>query len=150
MQQQPSIASFDQHGHLVVLDAPTNLGLRPPAPGAVPGADKAPSALRDVGLHESLRLRGAHEAGAVLAGRYQSRQAHGELRNQPALLGHAGRLAERIGQSMDQAEQVLVLGGDYRILLATAITLRRRGRYGFTTHLSTSTRRRFNLPANRR
>jgi arginase len=33
--------------NIVVLDAPSNLGLRPPAPGTVPGCYKLAGALRE-------------------------------------------------------------------------------------------------------
>lgn len=35
---------------IAILDAPSNLGLRPPEPGAVPGCYKLPWALRNCGL----------------------------------------------------------------------------------------------------
>lgn len=114
----------------VILDAPTNLGLRPPAFGSVPGADKAPAALRDALLHETLRGRGWHEAGVVLAGRYQAGLEPGRIRNQAAILDHASRLAARIGDQLDQGNHPLVLGGDCSTLLGCALAVRRRGRYG--------------------
>ena len=45
---------------IAVLDAPSNLGLRPPTPTSVPGCAKAPGALRDHGL---LGRLGARDAG---------------------------------------------------------------------------------------
>ena len=45
---------------IAILDAPSNLGLRPPTPGSVPGCAKAPGALRDHGLVSRL---GARDAG---------------------------------------------------------------------------------------
>ncbi len=52
---------------IALLDAPTNLGLRPPTPSAVPGCAKAPGALRDQGLVTRLQAR---DAGCVTAPRY--------------------------------------------------------------------------------
>jgi arginase len=46
-----------------LLDAPSNLGLRPPAPGASPGVYKLAGALRDQRLLERL---GASEGGVVV------------------------------------------------------------------------------------
>jgi hypothetical protein len=51
---------------LSLIGAPSNLGLRPPRPGAVPGTAKAPEALREAGLHAWLAARGGTEAGVVL------------------------------------------------------------------------------------
>ena len=42
-----------------VLDAPSNLGLRPPAPGVEPGVRRLADALRACGLVERLSARDA-------------------------------------------------------------------------------------------
>lgn len=112
----------------VIVDAPTNLGLRPPAVGSVPGADKAPAALRGAGLHAELRARGWREAGVVLAGRYSPSYEAGEIRNEAALLDHAARLAQLLGELISRGDRPLVLGGDCSTLLGCALALRRRGR----------------------
>lgn len=52
---------------LVLLGAPSNLGLRPPAPGTVPGVYKLAGALREQGL---LARLGAREGGVVVPPRY--------------------------------------------------------------------------------
>ena len=52
---------------IAVLDAPTNLGLRPPTPTSVPGCAKAPGALRDHGLLARLQAR---DAGCLTPPRY--------------------------------------------------------------------------------
>src|SRR3954463_8029614 len=39
---------------IVLIDAPTNLGLRPPRPGVEPGAWEAPQALREAGLGSAI------------------------------------------------------------------------------------------------
>ncbi|HET6302048.1 arginase family protein [Microbacterium sp.] len=55
---------------LAIVSAPSNLGLRPPEPGAVPGTAKAPEALREAGLYSRLAELGARDAGTVLPARY--------------------------------------------------------------------------------
>jgi arginase len=45
-----------------VVDAPSNLGLRPPVEGTVPGCYKLAGALRDCGV---VRRLGAEDAGCV-------------------------------------------------------------------------------------
>ncbi len=52
---------------IAVLDAPSNLGLRPPTATSVPGCAKAPGALRDHGL---LARLGARDAGCLTPPRY--------------------------------------------------------------------------------
>lgn len=121
---QPSASSS-----FAVIEAPSNLGLRPPETGAVPGADKAPAALREAGLQKRLRAIGGREAGVVVAGRYLSDLDSGAVRNQAALIDHSRRLGRRIGECVDAGQRVLVLGGDCSILLGAALGLRSRGRF---------------------
>ena len=86
---------------IAILAAPTNLGLRPPEPGGVPGCAKAPEALRQAGLYAQLTQAGAVDAGVVLPGRYRDDTEPDipRLRNQTALLDHTRRFAERLETS---------------------------------------------------
>lgn len=117
---------------IAMLSAPTNLGLRPPQAGSVPGCAKAPAALREAGLHRRLLDAGAIDAGVVLPGRYidDGDAAAGRVRNQDALVDHARRLAGRVGQLLDAGQSPLVLGGDCSLLLGAGLALARRGRHG--------------------
>ncbi len=114
---------------LFLVSAPSNLGLRPPEPTAVPGTARAPEALREAGLFT--RLAESVEVvdlGVVLPGRYRDDAAPGRLRNEPQIIDHAKRLADRLDQAV--GGRLLVLGGDCSILLGAGLHLRRRGRYG--------------------
>jgi arginase len=114
-----------------LLSAPSNLGLRPPAPTSVPGCAKAPEALREAGLHRRLAEFGAEERGVVLSGRYADDARPGSLRNQAAIIEHARRLAGRIALLRAGGLAPLVLGGDCSILVGAGLALRRApGRYG--------------------
>ena len=114
-----------------LLSAPSNLGLRPPAPTSVPGCAKAPEALREAGLHRRLAELGAEERGVVLPGRYADDATPGSLRNQVAIIEHARRVAERIDLLRGDGLAPLVLGGDCSILVGAGLSLRRApGRYG--------------------
>lgn len=117
---------------LSLIGAPSNLGLRPPQAGAVPGTAKAPEALREAGLHARLAARGGSEAGVVLPGRYldDARPGVARSRNQEAVVDHARRLATRIGGQLDAARAPLVLGGDCSLLIGAGLALASRGRYG--------------------
>lgn len=113
---------------LAVLDAPSNLGLRPPAPDVAPGCYKAPWALRDAGL---LDLLGASDAGAVVPPRYVATWQPGDgVRNGRAIAAYARKLAERVAAIRESGHFPVVLGGDCSILLGPALALRRTGRYG--------------------
>jgi arginase len=117
---------------IAILAAPTNFGLRPPQPTAVPGCAKAPEAYRAAGLHRNLMAAGAVDAGLVPAGRYVDDFVPGanQLRNQRALLEYSSRLAAEVGQLIDAGGTPVVLGGDCSILLGVGEALHARGRFG--------------------
>jgi arginase len=109
---------------IAVLDAPSNLGLRPPTATSVPGCAKAPGALRDQDL---LQLLSARDAGCLTPPRYDPGDwrpgdgvAHAE-----AIGWYSRRLADRVGALLDRGEFPLVLGGDCSILLGSALALAR-------------------------
>ena len=113
---------------IVVIDAPSNLGLRPPAPGRVPGVDRMPRALRDHGIVERL---GAVDGGAVAAAAYSPEWYAGfGVRNAEGIRAFAIDLAERVEAVIAGKNFPLVLGGDCSILLGGMLALRRRGRFG--------------------
>lgn len=117
------------HRSIAVIDAPSNLGLRPPAPGTVPGCYKLAGALRDRGIVTRL---GATDAGCVTPPRYDRHdwQPGDGVANAAGIASYTPRLADRIGALLDADRVPLVLGGDCSILLGAALALRRRGRYG--------------------
>lgn len=109
---------------IAVLDAPSNLGLRPPAPGAVPGCAKAPGALRDHGLVARLNAR---DAGCLTPPRYDPgdwRPGDGVCQGD-RVAAYTARLADRIGAILAQGQFPLVLGGDCSILLGAALATSR-------------------------
>ena len=113
----------------VVLDAPSNLGLRPPKAGVVPGCYKMAGALRDRGL---LARIGAHDEGYVVPPRYDvSDWSPGDgVFNAEALAQYTARLADRLTAPLSREDFVVLLGGDCSILLGAGLALSRRGRYG--------------------
>ncbi|QSB14744.1 arginase family protein [Natronosporangium hydrolyticum] len=114
---------------LTVLDAPSNLGLRPSAAGEAPGCRQLPAALRAQGL---LARLGATDAGAVTPPDYHDygwRPGDG-VRHSAEIAGYSRRLADRLGSLQGSGHVPLVLGGDCSILLGVMLALRRRGRFG--------------------
>jgi arginase len=106
---------------LVVIDAPSNLGLRPPAEGVVPGVYKLAGALRDRGIVGRL---GAEDSGVVTPPRYWP------TNRERSIAWYSPRLADRVEGVLDRGAFPVVLGGDCSILLGNALALKRRGRYG--------------------
>jgi arginase len=111
---------------IAVLDAPSNLGLRPPTPTSVPGCAKAPGALRDHGLIGRL---GARDAGCHTPPRFDPGDWRpGDGVSQAAEIArYTIRLADRIGSIVSGGEFPLVLGGDCSIGLGAALAMRRLG-----------------------
>ncbi|MGI5446301.1 arginase family protein [Streptomyces sp. CA-243310] len=114
---------------IVLLDAPSNLGLRPPAPGTVPGVYKLAGALREQGL---LARLGAREGGVAVPPRYDRgdwKEGDGVF-HAAALARYTVTLADRIEAHLRDGEFPVVLGGDCSIQLGAALAMRRLGRYG--------------------
>ncbi|GEC03360.1 arginase [Streptomyces spinoverrucosus] len=115
--------------NIVVIDAPSNLGLRPPAPGTVPGCYKLAGALREQRIVQRLR---ALEGGVVVPPRYDRgdwKEGDGVF-NAAAIASYTRRLADRIEHHVRAGDFPLVLGGDCSIQLGASLALRRIGRYG--------------------
>ncbi|MFD9327173.1 arginase family protein [Streptomyces sp. NPDC060065] len=115
--------------NIVVLDAPSNLGLRPPAPGTVPGCYKLAGALREQRI---VRRLGALEGGVVVPPRYDRGewQEGDGVFNAAAIASYTRRLADRIENHVRAGDLPVVLGGDCSIQLGASLALRRIGRFG--------------------
>jgi arginase len=113
---------------ICVLDAPSNLGLSPPAEGREPGVRRLAQALRAQGIVTRI---GALDAGIVTPPPYRpERDPVSGGRNGDVIPGYSARLATAIGEQIDRSRFCVVLGGDCSILLGAMLALRRRGHYG--------------------
>jgi arginase len=111
-----------------VLDAPSNLGLKPPAEGHEPGVKWMAQTIRSRGLVQRL---GAIDAGKVEVPAYNDfLDPRLAVRNPEGIVVFAKALAARIRQLLEQHQFPLVLGGDCSILLGSTLALRQLGRYG--------------------
>ncbi len=116
------------HRRLTILDAPSNLGLKPPSPGKEPGVKAMAGALRAHGVVKRLQ---AEDAGVVVPPAYSPAiDPAVTVRNATAIRDYSLQLAGRIEELLGQGKFPLVLGGDCSILLGSALALRKRGRYG--------------------
>ncbi len=119
---------------IAVLDAPTNLGLRPPTPSSTPGCAKAPGALRDHGLVARL---GARDSGCLTPPRYDPGgwQPGDGVSQAAEIARYSTRLADRIGAIITAGEFPLVLGGDCSVAIGSMLAMKRLehergGRFG--------------------
>jgi arginase len=112
-----------------VLDGPSNLGLRPPVEGTVPGCYKLAGALRDQGIVARI---GAEDGGCVTPPRYDRgtwKPGDGVF-NAQAMAEYTVKLADRVAGFVQQGKFVVLLGGECSNLLGPALGLKRLGRYG--------------------
>lgn len=113
---------------IAVLDAPSNLGLRPPQPGRQPGVRHLPKSLRAHGLLQRLQ---AHDAGETKPPDYSAAPDHPTgFRNGAKIAAYSIALSQRVAALIQTGHFPLVLGGDCSILLGNMLALRRLGEYG--------------------
>lgn len=110
---------------IVLIEAPSNLGLMPPREGHQPGTRHAPDTLRDLGLHVQLGVR------EIIRVQPESYSADDErstnIRNIPAIAEHAVRLADAIECVIKLNQFPLVIGGDCSLLIGAMLGMRRLG-----------------------
>lgn len=114
---------------IVLVGAPSSIGIRPYDDGTMRRLDLAPAALRDAGLAERL---GARDAGDVVPPPYRDfvRPA-GKARNEAEVAQYSRALAARVAASARDGSFALVLGGDCSIVLGCLLDVRERmGRVG--------------------
>lgn len=110
------------------IAAPSNLGLKPPAPGVAPGVRHLPEHLQQFSF--------ASRAGAVQTIYLEPPAYHGDIdpetrmRNADAIRGYSIVLAEQVQDTVRAGRQAIVLGGDCSILLGCMLGLRSQGNYG--------------------
>jgi arginase len=107
---------------LDLIDAPTNLGLRPNDRGALPGTAKATKALRAAGLDGELRFRTIRHITPLAYDR--AAQASTHIRNGQSPRIFDLELAHAVVESIDTGGFPIVLGGDCSNLLGGLLGLR--------------------------
>jgi len=111
---------------LVLLGAPSAIGIRPYDEGGVRRLDLAPRALREQGIAGRL---GARDLGDVLPPpRYADLvRPAGRCRNEDDVAAYSRSLAEPIARAVTGGHFVVLLGGDCSILLGALLGLRAAG-----------------------
>jgi len=105
-----------------IIDAPSNLGLRPT------GVEDLPEALEAAGIMNELR---AEYGGRVFPMSYNSKRDKSTLLLNPdSIKAFSLKLADAVTSALDKERFPLVLGGDCSILIGNLLALRRLGKYG--------------------
>jgi arginase len=113
---------------LAVIEAPSNLGLKPPAPDREPGTRRMPEALAAAGLYDLLTPSSIR--------RIEPPPYRGDdgnllgIRNAEAIAAYARPLGNAVSRTVSGGSFPLVIGGDCSILVGSMLGLRRIGRYG--------------------
>lgn len=108
-----------------LIRAPSNLGLRPLAPGHVPGTWRAPEALARAGLDAALAPTGIIELARPS---YEAQVPPGtRIRNGDRIREFNLALADQVAAADRDDHFPLVIGGDCSILLGALAGSRRRG-----------------------
>jgi arginase len=110
---------------IVIVGAPTSIGIKPYENGEPRALDQAPAVYRQLGLVERL---GAEDAGDLNPLPYRDFTRPPERpRNETEMLSYSEALADRIAGLSRQGRFPLVLGGDCSIVLGSLLGLRRAG-----------------------
>src|SRR5512134_2274779 len=90
-----NLPTFVAERAVVIVEAPSNLGLMPPAPGREPGVRRMPEALARAGLPAELpAFWGGRVAPAPYSGRIDPETG---IRNAPEVAAYAASLAHSVG-----------------------------------------------------
>lgn len=110
---------------ICLVRAPSNLGLRPLRPGHTPGTWRAPQALTEAGLIETLSPLKVVDLDRPA---YSTEPQPGtRLRNGNAIRSFNLGLAEVVAGALGRGEFPLVVGGDCAVLLGALAAARRSG-----------------------
>jgi arginase len=120
---------------IVILESPSNLGLREPSPGREPGVRKLPAWLKAYGFHQ--RIRPAKTIPLTPPPYTMDLDETARVRNADAIVRFAAEQAAALQKLLNNrlappapALFPLVLGGDCSILIGNALALKKMGRYG--------------------
>jgi arginase len=114
--------------NIVLIEAPSNLGLIEPTPGVEPGVKFLPDTLSKLDFTNAI---GAKETIRVSPPPYTMNvDAASKVRNADAIVDYSKQLADVIKKSIDENKTSIVVGGDCSILIGVGLALKQKGRYG--------------------
>jgi arginase len=111
-----------------IVEAPSNLGLKAPAPDVIPGVYLLPAWLKQWGFHD---LVAPAQVYTIPPPAYSGEvDAESGVRNADAIAVYSQELASCVATLVQKQSFVVVLGGDCSILLGNMLALKRLGNYG--------------------
>lgn len=108
--------------NFVIIEAPSNLGLKPLQPGVEPGVKYLPEALRKTGFAENAGISQIITVPPPPFGITIDEES--KVRNADAIALYSDLLAARVQAFTEQGITPVVIGGDCSILLGTTLGLK--------------------------
>ena len=113
---------------IVLIEAPTNLGLKEPSPGVEPGVKFLPAALEKAGFSKSMEVK---ERLHVEPPPYSMQLDNAsKVRNADAITGYSKKLAAAIKGVVERNKIPLVIGGDCSVMIGAGLALKQKGNFG--------------------
>src|SRR5882762_8380677 len=107
---------------MVLLEAPSNLGLKEPLPGVEPGVKYFATALAEQGF---AAMAGIKEKRQLLPPSYSVEiDPESQVRNADKIISYSKELGKSIHELISENTLPLVIGGDCSILIGAALGLR--------------------------
>ena len=113
---------------MILIEAPSNLGLIEPKPGLEPGVRFFPDAMeregfaRQAGIQKKIRIPPPTYSMVV--------DEETRVRNSDKLIKYSRELANSLDGYLEKQQKIVLLGGDCSVLVGAALSLKRTGNYG--------------------
>jgi len=113
---------------VILIEAPSNLGLRESSPGVEPGVKFFPSAMDREGFAQMANIK---EKISVVPPSYSKQiDKESKVRNADKIIDYSKQLSKVIDERIQNKELPVIMGGDCSILIGAALSLKRNGNYG--------------------
>ncbi|SHN43107.1 arginase family protein [Chitinophaga sp. CF418] len=113
--------------HFMIIEAPSNLGLKELRPGVEPGVRLLPEALRKTEL--ALETGISHVICVPTLPYSMDIDEESGVRNAEAIAAYSDKLAARVREAVEKDIIPIVIGGDCSILIGNALGLRSTGKH---------------------
>ena len=118
----------DDRTKFVLIEAPSNLGLKALSDGVEPGVKLFASAMEKQGFD---KMVGVSEKESVTPPPYSTEvDEESKVRNADKIVDYSKRLADVLGTHLGKRNTSIVIGGDCSVLIGAALSLKRNGNYG--------------------